>query len=245
MGRLTIQDIATVLVEKNGLSKSEAQLFVATIFDVVQEGIRQDRLVKVKGLGTFKVIGVEARESVSVNTGERVVIDSHEKLSFTPDSLMKEIVNKPFSGFETVVLNDGVDFDDLTNQTPDSDEEQSNGEDIVDEEGVVDNGAAKSVAVEEKATLVGEEESVVIEEPDSPMAEEEEKVPVVKEEPAVDEEDSPFVGETLLNKEDSVQEDNPVMYSDCPHNHSLLFHKVHNLLHDSNNHNRHLYDESF
>ena len=118
MAKLTIQDLADVLVEKNDLSKQTAKAFVTAIFDIVQMGIRRDRLVKIKGLGTFKVVDVDARESVNVNTGERVLIDGHSKISFTPDATMKELVNKPFSGFETVVLNEGVEFDDTRCQGP-------------------------------------------------------------------------------------------------------------------------------
>lgn len=118
MGKISIYDIAKILVDKNGLTKSESEQFVAAIFDVIQEGLEHDSLVKVKGLGTFKIIGVEARESVNVNTGERVVIESHEKVTFTPDAVMKELVNKPFSQFETVVLNDGIEFDDISEDKP-------------------------------------------------------------------------------------------------------------------------------
>lgn len=113
MNKISIYDIAGILVEKNGLTKSESEQFVAAMFDVIQEGLEKDGLVKIKGLGTFKIIDVDARESVNVNTGERVVIESHGKVTFTPDAVMKELVNKPFSLFETVVLNDGIDFDDV------------------------------------------------------------------------------------------------------------------------------------
>ena len=113
MGKLTIQEIAKILVEKNKLTVKEANQFAALVFEVIQEGLDTEGQVKVKGLGTFKKIQVEARESVSVRTGERVMIDSHAKITFTPDALMKELVNKPFSQFETVILNDGVEFEDL------------------------------------------------------------------------------------------------------------------------------------
>ena len=113
MGKLTIQEIAKILVEKNKLTVKEANQFAAVVFEVIQEGLDTEGQVKVKGLGTFKKIQVEARESVSVRTGERVMIDSHAKITFTPDALMKELVNKPFSQFETVILNDGVEFEDL------------------------------------------------------------------------------------------------------------------------------------
>lgn len=116
MSKISIYDIARILIEKNGLTKSEAEQFVAAAFDIIQEGLERDSLVKVKGLGTFKIIGVEARESVNVNTGERVLIESHGKVTFTPDSVMKELVNKPFSQFETVVLNDGIEFDDISDE---------------------------------------------------------------------------------------------------------------------------------
>lgn len=100
-----------MLVEKRGLSKKEASNFISEMFDIVQQELEKDKLVKIKGLGTFKIIDVDDRESVNVNTGERVLIEGHGKITFTPDSLMKELVNKPFSQFETVVLNDGVEFE--------------------------------------------------------------------------------------------------------------------------------------
>lgn len=105
-------ELADMLAQKAGISKREAQQFLTDFVETIQDGVNSDKLVKIKGLGTFKVIDVDARESVNVNTGERVTIESHQKLTFTPDAAMKELVNKPFSQFETVVLNDGVEFDD-------------------------------------------------------------------------------------------------------------------------------------
>lgn len=110
---MTIQEIAKILIEKNKLSQKDANKFAAAMFEIIQQRLDSEGLVKVKGLGTFKMIRVEARESVSVRTGERVMIDSHAKVTFTPDATMKELVNKPFSQFDTVILNDGVEFDDL------------------------------------------------------------------------------------------------------------------------------------
>ena len=110
MEKLTINHIASILVEKNGVAPKDAEQFVAAMFDVIQEGLETDKQVKVRGLGTFKIVDVEPRESVNVNTGERVLIKGHSKISFTPDTSMKETVNKPFSQFETVVLNEGVEF---------------------------------------------------------------------------------------------------------------------------------------
>lgn len=113
MGKITIQELAATLIERNGLNKKEATTFISTFFDLVQQALETDKMVKVKGLGTFKIIDVDDRESVNVNTGERVLIEGHGKITFTPDPIMKELVNKPFSQFETVVLNEGVDFEDI------------------------------------------------------------------------------------------------------------------------------------
>ena len=112
MERVSIQDLAAILVTKSGLKKKDAERFATVIFDVIKDGLISDRLVKIKGLGTFKIIDIESRESVNVNTGERVMIEGHGKITFTPDTTMKELVNKPFSQFETVILNDGVEFND-------------------------------------------------------------------------------------------------------------------------------------
>ena len=133
MGRLTIQEIAKVLITKNGLEQSEANRFATELFAIIQERLEKNDLVKVKGLGTFKVITVEARESVSVRTGDRVMIGEHAKITFTPDATMKELVNKPFSQFETVVLNDNVEFDDLKEQPTDNDVDEIN-DDLTEEE---------------------------------------------------------------------------------------------------------------
>ena len=111
MGKISLTELAAVLSKRYSLNKKDATLFVTQMFDVIQQSLEQDKLVKIKGLGTFKIIDVDDRESVNVNTGERVLIEGHQKITFTPDALMKELVNKPFSQFETVVLNDGVDFD--------------------------------------------------------------------------------------------------------------------------------------
>ena len=110
MGKVSLQDLASVLVERWHLGKKEASMFVNEMFFVIQKSLDEDKIVKVKGLGTFKIIDVDDRESVDVNTGDRVLIEGHGKITFTPDALMKELVNKPFSQFETVVLNEGVDF---------------------------------------------------------------------------------------------------------------------------------------
>ncbi len=108
-----IADIAKILVDKNGLKQAEAENFVRQMFDVTAAGLDEDKLVKIKGLGTFKVTKTKDRESINVNTGERIVIEGREKINFAPDNVLKEIVNRPFAQFETVVVNDGVEFDDI------------------------------------------------------------------------------------------------------------------------------------
>ena len=113
MGKYTIQQLAEILVKKNGLNEKEAQDFVVAIFEIVKEGLEQDKLVKIKGFGTFKIIDIDPRASINVNTGERVLIEGHQKITFTPDAVMKEMVNRPFSQFETVILNDGVDLSEI------------------------------------------------------------------------------------------------------------------------------------
>lgn len=137
MEKLTIQEIAAVLTEKNGFSKRDANNFVSALFALIQEGLETDQQVKVKGLGTFKLIDVEARESISVRTGERVTISGHAKVSFTPDAMMKELVNKPFSQFETVVLNDGVEFDDIKDEEEEDNQPNRQDDDMPNEEPVV------------------------------------------------------------------------------------------------------------
>ena len=131
MAKTALQLIADAVAKKHKITVKEAEKFVSAMFDVVNEGLKNDKLVKVKGLGTFKVQAVKPRESVNVNTGERVLIEGHDKVSFTPDASMKELVNKPFAQFETVVLNDGVDFTDIDNKSDNVEKVESTDE-IVD-----------------------------------------------------------------------------------------------------------------
>lgn len=140
MGKIQIAELADILVQRNGLNKRDAKTFVSAIFDIVKEGLAKDKIVKIRGFGTFKIISVEARESVNVNTGERLVISGHSKVTFTPDSTMKEMVNKPFSQFETVVLNDGVEFADVP-----SDVAESEPEDAEEREQEIESLASTSV----------------------------------------------------------------------------------------------------
>lgn len=113
MSKNSLTVLAQKLAEKTGISQQDAELFIRKMFDVVNEGLQADKQVKMKWLGTFKVTSVKDRESVDVNTGERIVIEGRDKISFTPDTILKEIINKPFAQFETVVVNDGVEFDEI------------------------------------------------------------------------------------------------------------------------------------
>jgi len=116
MAKSKIQNITSALSTKYKMPLKDAETFVAMLFDVVNDGLMKDKQVKVKGLGTFKVASVKDRESVNVNTGERVLIEGHDKITFTPDATLRDFVNKPFAQFETVIVKDGVDFSDLDNQ---------------------------------------------------------------------------------------------------------------------------------
>lgn len=126
MSKNSLNGLADKLAEKSGLSQIEAELFIRKMFDVCHQGLAADKIVKMRWLGTFKVTSVKDRESVDVNTGERIVIEGRDKISFTPDNILKEIVNKPFAQFETVIVNDGVDFESIDKKYEDSleDEEQ-------------------------------------------------------------------------------------------------------------------------
>ena len=198
MDRISIQELSAILTVKSGLKKKDAERFATTLFEVVKDGLVSDRLVKVKGLGTFKVIDIEARESVNVNTGERVLIEGHEKISFTPDSTMKELVNKPFSQFETVVLNEGVEFDDAPTIAEPAEEELIVETPTVEEspvvESIVEEPTIEEPSVEEPNVEEPNVEEQAVEEPsleESPVVElpvEEspvEEIPV--EEPPVEE----------------------------------------------------------
>ncbi|MCW4110971.1 HU family DNA-binding protein [Segatella copri] len=113
MSKFSLNTLGTLLADKSGLSQVEAELFIRKMFDVCNLGLDADKQVKIKWLGTFKVQATRDRESINVNTGERFTIEGRDKLTFTPDNILKEIVNKPFAQFETVVVNDGVDFDEI------------------------------------------------------------------------------------------------------------------------------------
>ena len=193
MGKVSVAWIAEAIAGKHGLTQKDAEQFVATFFDLINEALHEEKMVKVKGLGTFKVIDVRERESINVNTGERVVIESHGKISFTPDPIMRDLVNKPFAQFETVMLNDDVDIEELNAVSVDEEPLA-----IVDEQ---------SQEVEEEPNVAAAGPEVVDEQPlmneDLPQ---EETVPQLQEveEPIVD-----VVGQTVEEEPEQVVEEEP------------------------------------
>ena len=136
MSKFSLNTLGKLLADKSGLSQVEAELFIRKMFDVCNQGLDADKQVKIKWLGTFKVQATKDRESINVNTGERFTIEGRDKLTFTPDNILKEIVNKPFAQFETVVVNDGVDFDEIDEKFGEEQAEDAPSEviDFLDEE---------------------------------------------------------------------------------------------------------------
>ena len=157
MAKTALQLIADAVAKKHKITVKEAERFVSSMFDVMNEGLKTDKFVKVKGLGTFKVQAVKPRESVNVNTGERVLIEGHDKVSFTPDTTMKELVNKPFALFETVVLNDGVDFADLERKPDDEEKKEKADETTVSDSETVVSDEEKKETKEAITTEISDE----------------------------------------------------------------------------------------
>lgn len=163
MSKLGNKELSSSLSDKHGLNKNDAEKFVAAIFDVINEGLETDKLVKVKGLGTFKIVGVAARKSVDVNTGEPIVIEGRDKISFTPDATLRDEVNKPFSQFDTVVLNEGVDFssiDKAFEADPEEAVRKAIGNNQVSETPVSNDTIAEVPVADKKAEVEDTEESV-------------------------------------------------------------------------------------
>ena len=169
MSKVSITELASKLMEKHGLKRTEAELFIRQFVGVINDGLKNDKSVKVKGLGTFKVQAVSARKSVDVNTGEAIVIEGRDKISFTAEAVMRDLVNAPFAQFETVIVNDGVDFSEI------------------DAKNQADNTEAKEPTPAVEPTPVAEPEPAVVE--PTPVAEPEpavvEPAPVAEPEPAV------------------------------------------------------------
>jgi len=152
MAKSAIQLISSALAKQHNLSADDAAAFVDAFFDIISSELKNGNQVKIKGLGTFKVQAVKPRESVNVNTGERVLIEGHDKISFTPDTVMKELVNKPFSQFETVVINDGVDTEELE-RIPAEDSSDEVKSELVDD-ATTKNTSEEKLLVEEERTEV-------------------------------------------------------------------------------------------
>ena len=152
MAKSAIQLITSALAKQHNLSAADAAAFVDAFFDIISSELKNGNQVKIKGLGTFKVQAVKPRESVNVNTGERVLIEGHDKISFTPDTVMKELVNKPFSQFETVVINDGVDTEELE-RIPAEDSSDEVKSELVDD-ATTKNTSEEKLLVEEERTEV-------------------------------------------------------------------------------------------
>ena len=169
MSKVSITELASKLMEKHGLKRTEAELFIRQFVGVINDGLKNDKSVKVKGLGTFKVQAVSARKSVDVNTGEAIVIEGRDKISFTAEAVMRDLVNAPFAQFETVIVNDGVDFSEI------------------DAKHEADNTEAKEPTPTVEPAPVAEPEPAVVE--PAPVAEPEptvEPAPVAEPEPAVE-----------------------------------------------------------
>ena len=218
MAKTALQLIADTVAKKHKITVKEAEKFVSAMFDVMNEGLKTDKLVKVKGLGTFKVQAVKPRESVNVNTGERVLIEGHDKVSFTPDATMKELVNKPFAQFETVVLNDGVDFTDIdskyeneatlenadettvsTNNTamPDTKVVSLNEEETTDSTNETANGAQETTI--EQYTSTEKDSAETVSEP-----EKDHEIVVAKQEVAIETEAEPIKNTSETTEEEPI-----------------------------------------
>lgn len=219
--RIYMADLAAVLADKCDMTKKDAQKFLTDFIECIKSGVEQDRQVKIKGLGTFKVIDVGARQSVNVNTGERVLIEGHQKLTFTPDTLMKELVNKPFSHFETVILNDGIEFAD--EEEPEVDniaEDLEAQEDAVQEE--VEQEVQEDTAPEPQTEMEPalQEESVVSQEPESQeeseMQEEPEAQEMEHQEDMIQEDETEPVSEPLVETEQETQEEKEIVVEPEP-----------------------------
>ena len=233
--KITLQDLVNLLCEKQGINPKDAELFVRSMFELIEEALAKDKYVKIKGLGTFKLTEVESRESVHINTGERIEIQGHTKISFTPDTTMKDLINKPFAHFEPVVLNDGVELEETpvenaTDEAPIIEAPQPEPiveilaptEEPVEEPVAEESIAEKSVAEEQPTEETITEEVIAIEEQivEEPIWEEtalqesaEEEVPTIETEEPAEEipmvEPQPEIIETkeeVTEKPESIEE---------------------------------------
>ena len=204
--KLNIQNLIEMLAEKHGMDKTDAESFVKEFFQLIEESLESDKYVKIKGLGTFKLIDVDSRESVNINTGERFEIQGHTKVSFTPEPTLKDLINKPFSHFETVVLNDETVLEDTA--MGDNSEEEEKEENFVEPESstvVVES----QVVVQETAEVIEEKtenaEQELIETVEEQVIQTvEEVVEDIKEQSVSEEAPSVYQAESILSSEESV-----------------------------------------
>ena len=189
-----ITDLASLLAEKHGISHKEAEMFVSLLFDIAKGALHAQKQVKIKGLGTFKLTSVSSRESIDVNTGQRILIEGRDKVSFTPDAAMKNLVNRPFAQFETVILKDDVDFTDIDKKYDEK----------VEEEALPTEEPVQETPVVEETPIV---EEPVVEEPvvEEPIVEEPVQEESIVEEPPVAPMQAAFV-----DVENNTQEDNVI-----------------------------------
>ena len=245
--KITLQDLVELLSEKNDMTKKNADAFLRCMFDLIEEALTNEKYVKIKGLGTFKLTEVDSRESMNVNTGERIEIQGHTKISFTPDTTMKELINKPFSHFETVILNDGVELEDTpfdiepkVEEMADEmvekiiEEPQVEVEPVVEvkvevaEEPVVSPVVDEPIPVEEVSESVEEEpkeiEAVVDEEPEvsEPVDIEEKPVEVEEKVEPVEEE----ISEEVSIPEEKVEEKPEIVVPEAPRSENKTTFKV-------------------
>ena len=233
MSKIGINELAAVLAGKHGLEQAKAEIFVRQVFDVINDGLRNEKLAKIKGLGTFKVTSVSARKSVDVNTGEAIIIEGRDKISFTADSVMKDIVNAPFAQFETVVVNDGVDFSGIDEKYKDEmvASDEGNEETVTTEiEVSVPGGLIQTTDKEENAQNYQSQDDIVSEEtsnndegnlqdetPDAEEIPDADETPVAEETPDADEtpdaEETPQDEPHDVKNEEARTEDNGITAS--------------------------------
>ena len=245
--KITLQDLVELLSEKNDMTKKNADAFLRCMFDLIEEALTNEKYLKIKGLGTFKLTEVDSRESMNVNTGERIEIQGHTKISFTPDTTMKELINKPFSHFETVILNDGVELEDTPFDIEPKVEEMADEmvekiikepqvevesvvEDKVEvaEEPVVSPVVDEPIPVEEVSEVVEEEpkevEAAVVEELEvpEPVVIEEKPVEVEEKVEPIEEE----ISEEVSIPEEKVEEKPEIVVPEAPRSENKTTFKV-------------------